>query len=123
MITVTGASGHLGRLVIADLLDRGIPADQIVAAVRGDHAFTLAELAAEVSRQSGIEIVYRDLPEEEYVQALLGAGLPEVYARALAGSDAGLAKGELFVGSGHLRELIGRPTTPLAESVAAALTD
>ncbi|WP_117211779.1 SDR family oxidoreductase [Allorhizocola rhizosphaerae] len=34
MIVVTGASGHLGRLVIAELLARGVPADGIVAAVR-----------------------------------------------------------------------------------------
>jgi NAD(P)H dehydrogenase (quinone) len=33
-IVVTGASGHLGRLVVAGLLDQGVPASQIVAAVR-----------------------------------------------------------------------------------------
>jgi NAD(P)H dehydrogenase (quinone) len=128
---ILGAAGE-GRVSAAPRADYAAAAAAVLAGegpvdavyeLGGDHAFTLAELAAEVSRQSGIEIVYRDLPEEEYVQALLGAGLPEGYARALAGSDAGLAKGGLFVGSGHLRELIGRPTTPLAESVAAALKD
>ncbi|MFB8137671.1 NAD(P)H-binding protein [Streptomyces mirabilis] len=34
MITVTAATGHFGRLVIDELLERGVPADQIVAAVR-----------------------------------------------------------------------------------------
>jgi NAD(P)H dehydrogenase (quinone) len=34
MIVITGASGQLGRLVITDLLARGVPAAQIVAAVR-----------------------------------------------------------------------------------------
>ena len=33
-IVVTGASGQLGHLVVQDLLDRGVPAGQIVAAVR-----------------------------------------------------------------------------------------
>ena len=33
MIAVTGATGHLGRLVITELL-RSVPAAQIVAAVR-----------------------------------------------------------------------------------------
>jgi NAD(P)H dehydrogenase (quinone) len=28
-IVVTGATGHLGRLVVESLLDRGVPADQI----------------------------------------------------------------------------------------------
>lgn len=34
MIAVTGATGHLGRLVVESLLERGTPADQVVAAVR-----------------------------------------------------------------------------------------
>lgn len=34
MIAVTGATGHLGRLVVESLLERGTAADQIVAAVR-----------------------------------------------------------------------------------------
>jgi NAD(P)H dehydrogenase (quinone) len=44
MIVVTGASGQLGRLVIASLLARQVPAAQIVAAVR-DPA-KVADLAA-----------------------------------------------------------------------------
>ncbi|MGY1841916.1 NmrA family NAD(P)-binding protein [Modestobacter sp. SYSU DS0875] len=34
MITVTGASGHLGRLVVLGLLDAGVPATEVVAVVR-----------------------------------------------------------------------------------------
>lgn len=34
MITVTGASGHLGRLVVTGLLDAGVPAGEVVAVVR-----------------------------------------------------------------------------------------
>jgi len=34
MITVTGASGHLGRLVVTGLLDAGVPAAEVVAVVR-----------------------------------------------------------------------------------------
>ncbi len=34
MIAVTGATGHLGRLVVESLLERGTPADQVAAAVR-----------------------------------------------------------------------------------------
>jgi uncharacterized protein YbjT (DUF2867 family) len=34
MIAVTGATGHLGRLVVHDLLGRGVPPSEIVAAVR-----------------------------------------------------------------------------------------
>ncbi len=87
----------------------------------GDHAFTLSELAAEVSRQTGREIAYRDLPKAEYKAALLGAGLPLGLAALLADSDAGAAKGALFDDSGDLGRLIGRPTTPWTESVRQVL--
>jgi NAD(P)H dehydrogenase (quinone) len=33
-IAITAAGGHLGRLIVQDLLDRGVPADQIRAVVR-----------------------------------------------------------------------------------------
>ncbi|WP_322755774.1 SDR family oxidoreductase [Frankia sp. Cas3] len=87
----------------------------------GDQPFTLAELAAEVTAQSGKPVVYADLPVEEYTKALVGAGLPEAFAGVLSDSDLGIARGELFTDSGELSQLIGRPTTTLAEAVATAL--
>ena len=87
----------------------------------GDHAYTLAELAAELSRQAGRPIAYTDLPEAAFEAALRGAGLPAGLAALLADSDAGVARGALFDESHDLSRLIGRPTTPLAASVAAAL--
>jgi NAD(P)H dehydrogenase (quinone) len=87
----------------------------------GDRAFTLSELAAEVARRSGREVVYRDVPADEYAEALVGFGVPEPFARMLADSDLGIKRGELFTDGGDLRNLIGRPTATLAEAVAAAL--
>jgi NAD(P)H dehydrogenase (quinone) len=87
----------------------------------GDEAFTLAELAAEIGAQAGQPVSYLDLPEDEYARLLAGAGLPEAAAVTLADADRGLARGDLFVDSGHLRQLIGRPATTLREAVAAAL--
>ncbi|WP_375381791.1 SDR family oxidoreductase [uncultured Sphingomonas sp.] len=87
----------------------------------GDAAYTLAELAAELSRQVGRPIAYHDLPQAEFEKMLLGAGLPPFLAALLADSDAGAAKGGLFDDSGELGRLIGRPTTPLATSMAAVL--
>ena len=87
----------------------------------GDTAYTLADLAAEISAQSGKEIAYKDLPEADYKAILLGAGLPEGLAALLADSDAGASKGGLFDDSRQLSQLIGRPTTKLATSIAAAL--
>src|SRR5690606_4808785 len=89
----------------------------------GDSAWTLPELAAEVSRQSGKNVEYKNLSEEEYRAALVGAGLPPPVAEMLATSDTGASKGGLFDDGGELRRVIGRPTTPMPESVAAALDD
>jgi NAD(P)H dehydrogenase (quinone) len=87
----------------------------------GDEAFTLPELAAEITRQSGTEVAYRDLPVDEYTQVLVSVGLPEQAATVFADSDKGVDRGELFVDSGDLSRLSGRPTTTLAEALATAL--
>ena len=87
----------------------------------GDEAWTLADLAAEISRQSGRTIPYQDLPVEEYAAVLLSVGLPEALAQAIAGWDVAAAQGALFDDSHQLSRLIGRPTTPLSVAVAEAL--
>lgn len=87
----------------------------------GDAAYTLADMAAEVSRQTGKTIGYNDLPPETYAGILQSFGLPEGFAHVLADSDVQAAKGALEDTSGTLSRLIGRPTTPMAQTVAAAL--
>ena len=92
----------------------------LVYELAGDSAYTLAELAAEISRHAGRTIAYQDLPQAEFQSILLGAGLPEGLAALLADSDAGASQGALFDDSHQLSELLGRPTTSLATLVAAA---
>ncbi|MFF9204238.1 SDR family oxidoreductase [Streptomyces sp. NPDC014986] len=87
----------------------------------GDQAWSFAEYAAELSRQTGRQISYHTVTPEELTGILAGAGLPGPMAAVLAGVDASIEKGELVVDSGDLSRLTGRPTTPLAEAVAAAL--
>ncbi|MFE5218777.1 MULTISPECIES: SDR family oxidoreductase [unclassified Streptomyces] len=89
----------------------------------GDVAWGFAEYAAELSRQTGREIVYNPVSVEALTGILTGAGLPAPLAAILAGVDASIEKGELAVSSGDLSRLTGRPTTPLADAVAAALKD
>ncbi|TGQ16806.1 MULTISPECIES: SDR family oxidoreductase [unclassified Mesorhizobium] len=86
-----------------------------------DHAFTFAELAMEVSRQSGKTIIYNDLSEADYRDVLTGAGLPADLAALLADADAAASRGALFDDGGALRRLIGRPTTSMQSLVAASL--
>ena len=86
----------------------------------GDEAFTLDELAAEISAASGKSIEYRDLPADQYADLLTGAGVPEGFAQILADTDLGIGRGDLLVTTGDLRKLIGRPATALSEAVRSA---
>ncbi|MEV7661659.1 SDR family oxidoreductase [Paenarthrobacter sp. NPDC089316] len=86
----------------------------------GDEAFTLDELAAEISAASGKAIEYKDLPVDQYAALLTSAGIPEGFAQILADTDLGIARGDLLVTSGDLGKLIGRPSTSLSEAVRSA---
>ncbi|MBF9255022.1 SDR family oxidoreductase [Pontibacter sp. 172403-2] len=87
----------------------------------GDEAYTLSDLAAEISRQTGKDIPYKNLPETEYASALAGFGLPEGLAQAIAGWDVSASEGALHNDSRQLSKLIRRPTTPLSDTVDETL--
>jgi NAD(P)H dehydrogenase (quinone) len=87
----------------------------------GDQAYTLSEIAKEISRIAGKPVAYKDLPEAEYAATLIKFGVPEVFAKLLADADSGLKRGELLVESGDLSRLLGRPATPLATALERAL--
>jgi NAD(P)H dehydrogenase (quinone) len=87
----------------------------------GDEPFTLSELAAEVSRQAGKPVVYKNLAPAQYAQVLASAGLPPVMVDLIVDSDLGASRGDLDGSSADMRRLIGRPTTRLADAVVAAL--
>ncbi len=103
--TVLATEGHDGK----------------VYELAGDTAYTLTDLAAEISAQTGKTLPYANLPEVEYAKILTSFGLPEFFAQAIASSDVSASKGDLFDDSKALSALIGRPTTPLAETVKETL--
>lgn len=124
-----GAAGE-GKIASATRADYAAAAARVISTdghagkvyeLAGDNAWTLSELAAELSKQSGKPVVYQNLSEADFAGALKGVGLPEVFANLLADSDIGASKGGLFDDSHTLSKLIGRPTTPLAESVKGIL--
>jgi NAD(P)H dehydrogenase (quinone) len=87
----------------------------------GDARFTMAELAAEVSRQTGKPVAYNDMPAARYRDLLVGAGLPAPVAEMLADADEGLSRGELDREQSDLAGLIGGPSTPLTDAISAAV--
>jgi len=124
-----GSAGE-GKIAAATRADYAAAAARVISEeghagkvyeLAGDSAWTLGELAAELSRQSGKNVVYQNLSEADFAAALKGFGLPAALADMLADSDAGASKGGLFDDSRTLSALIGRPTTPLAESVKSIL--
>ncbi|KHA80736.1 quinone oxidoreductase [Janthinobacterium lividum] len=125
---VLGAAQH-GRFSSAARLDYAAaaaavltaPQPQAIYELAGDDGFTLAEYAAEVARQSGKAIAYKDMPQADFKAALVSVGVPDGFADLLADSDAGAAKGGLEDNGKQLSALIGRPTTSLFDAVKAAL--
>ncbi|HGW1000038.1 SDR family oxidoreductase [Raoultella ornithinolytica] len=124
-----GAAGD-GKIASATRADYAEAAAHVIAEeghagkvyeLAGDEAWTLSELAAALSKQSGKNVVYQNLSEADFAAALKSVGLPAGLADMLADSDVGAAKGGLFDDSRTLSALIGRPTTPLAESIKGIL--
>ncbi|BDW71784.1 NAD(P)H:quinone oxidoreductase [Escherichia coli] len=121
-----GAAGD-GKIASATRADYAAAAARVISEaghegkvyeLAGDSAWTLTQLAAELTKQSGKSVTYQNLSEADFAAALKSVGLPDGLADMLADSDVGASKGGLFDNSKTLSKLIGRPTTTLAESVS-----
>jgi NAD(P)H dehydrogenase (quinone) len=75
----------------------------------------------QISKAAGTPVAYHNLTPAQHKQALADAGLPPHYIDLMVDSDQCIAAGYLETRSGDLTRLIGRPTTTLAEAVAASL--
>jgi len=124
-----GSAGE-GKIASATRADYAAAAAQVISTdghagkvyeLAGDEGWTLSQLAAELSKQSGKTIAYQNLSEADFAAALKGVGLPDVIANMLADSDIGASKGGLFDDSRTLSKLTGRPTTPIATSIKGIL--
>ncbi|MDQ0472948.1 SDR family oxidoreductase [Labrys wisconsinensis] len=121
-----GAAGD-GRISSAARADYARAAATVLAGgdhagriyeLAGDASFTLAELVALVAGASGKAIAYQNMTPEEFRSVAMQAGAPEMLARILSDTDAGVAKGALFDNGGALARLIERPTTPFQTTIS-----
>jgi NAD(P)H dehydrogenase (quinone) len=87
----------------------------------GSSSFNKQEYAELLSRKSGRKVVVQALTEAQYAAALTQAGLPEAVAKIIADADAKAADGWLYDDSRTLERAIGRPTTPLEQTLDSAL--
>lgn len=127
--TLPGSAGD-GRMASASRADLAEAAAIILTGegqsgkvydLTGDTAWSLTELAAEVTAQSGTPVTYTDLPAQEYRALLAQAGLPGHIVELVVDADVAISKGTLDYVTDDLRSVLGRPTTPMPVSVAQAL--
>ncbi len=85
----------------------------------GDSAWDYDELVETVSQIVGRPVTRRDVSPEDRHAGLVAAGLPEDVATFVVALDTAIAHGALADVTGDLSRLIGRPTTPLATTLAA----
>ncbi|WP_282206757.1 NAD(P)H-binding protein [Kitasatospora fiedleri] len=127
--TIVRAAGQ-GRVASASRADYAAAAAAVLTGtghegagyeLGGDTAWSFAELAEEISRQSGTSVVYQPVTAGHYEKLLTDTGLPQPIAHAVAALDLNVADGECATRTGDLSRLTGRPTTPLAHAIATAL--
>lgn len=126
---VIGSTGD-GRLSTAARADYAAAAVAVLVAppesnitfeLAGDDSFTLTQYAATLAEASGKPVAYIHLTEADLRAALEKKGVPAEHAGMLAESSARAAGGALFDDGKALSRLIGRATTPLADTVRAAI--
>jgi NAD(P)H dehydrogenase (quinone) len=89
----------------------------------GDTAFTMTELAKIISEVSGVNVVYRDVSESEYVHWLEARGVPAKLAHFTAEVEASAKQGWLDTPSRDLSKILGRPTISMRTLVEQAVAE
>ncbi|MCG2623644.1 NAD(P)H-binding protein [Arthrobacter sp. I2-34] len=123
--TILG-SAHGGRISSAPRADFAAAAGVVlteeghknaVYELGGDAAWTMADLAGMIGDALGRAVTYQDVSADEHRRALQQAGLDEMTIGFLVGLDQNTAENTLLIETGDLSRLIGRPTTPMRETV------
>ncbi len=124
---VYGAAGE-GKIASATRADYAAAAARVIASeghegkiyeLAGDNAWTLSDLVAELSKQSGKNVVYQNLSEADFAAALKGRPAGRACRRGYAGGfrDVGASKGGLFDDSRTSEYADRPPGPPLLKSV------
>lgn len=83
----------------------------------GDTAWNYEEFASAAQQILGTPVRYEALTPEQERDMLLGAGLDEGTVGFIGAMNAGIREGTQATTSGDLSRLIGRPTTPIIETM------
>ena len=94
--------------------------DGSVYELSGDVAWGYEELAATIGDLIGRDVVYRRVSAKDHRKFLTKAGVPMGQAAFAVTLDANTRGGALSLTTGELSTLIGRPTTPLRDTLSDA---
>jgi len=125
VVNSSAGQGRVASAPIADFAEGAAVAvsseghDDAVYELSGDVAWSYVDLAAAFGEVLGREVGYRPLSPGEHHAALVGAGLDEATAGFVVALDQNTREGLLGVTTGELGKLLGRPTTPMIETVRA----
>lgn len=113
----TASASRADYAAAASAVARGTGHEGRVYELTGDVAWTYDDLAAAIEEVLGTPVAHKAVSPSEYAAALAGAGLDDGTIGFLVALDEGTARGELDVTTADLRTLIGRPTTPLVDTL------
>lgn len=83
----------------------------------GDLAWTYDDLAAALAAVLGRDVIHSNVSPDEHRAILTDAGIPAPFVEMAVAVDAGLRAGAMGYRNGDLSRLIGRPTTPLIDTL------
>jgi NAD(P)H dehydrogenase (quinone) len=122
LVTATG-SGRVASAERGDFAEAaaavltGTGHEGKVYELSGDAAWGFDELAAAIADAAGCACSYKPVAPDDLKAAMIAAGLDEGTAGFVAALDANIAAGDLANATEDLKNLIGRPTKPLRETV------
>lgn len=85
----------------------------------GDVAWTQSDLADALAEVLGKPVEVANVSADEQSAILASAGLDAGLVGFIVGVDAGIKQGDLELATGDLSSLLGRPTTPIVETLRA----
>lgn len=125
IITSTG-DGRVASAARADLaeaaaaiLSEGGAHDGRTYELGGEDAWSFDEFAKACAVVTGRAVTHRGVTSDHHIAILRKAGVAEAAARFIAALDDNIRHGVLAASSGDLARLIGRPPTPLIDTLRA----
>jgi NAD(P)H dehydrogenase (quinone) len=112
----TAPRSDIAEAVAVVLTDPGLQG--VAYELSGDTAWTYADFAAAASQVLGTDVGYQALTPEQEREMLLGAGLDEGTVGFIGAMNAGMRDNTQATTTGDLARLLGRPTTPLIDTLA-----